>query len=310
MKTVFVTGATGALGKHVVPRLIRAGYNVYALSRNAENHRKLSMAGAHPAEADLFDRSSLLHATTSCDAILHLATHIPVNPSPKRRDWKLNDRIRTEGAANLLYAAEKNGIPVFIQPGIVQVYGDLNGARVSAHTPISRRLPYQIRSAVIMEKKVREAVNYGVHSVILRFGVFYGPDTFHTQQLLSNIRSRKMPLIGEGSFYMNMIHVEDAAAVIVTALTEFPKFKGRTWNVSDFQPKTYRELLSILQTELKAPAPRKLPGWLVRLLIGKATYGYLTNSIRVYPEGPLLSWSPRHPDFAEEIRKMLPQEQV
>src|SRR5438552_667346 len=103
---VFVTGATGVLGRPVTRMLIDIGHHVRALARNSSNHSRLREIGAEPVSASLFDMPSLRQAVGDSEAILHLATHIPPSKQARRRDaWRENDRIRIEGTRNLVDAA-------------------------------------------------------------------------------------------------------------------------------------------------------------------------------------------------------------
>ena len=108
---VFVTGATGVLGKAVVKRLIAEGHAVHALSRSEANREKLHSLGAQPMQADLFDRAELVQALEGCEAVLHLASRIaPMSKMAKRASWYENDRIRREGTRTLVEAALAVGL--------------------------------------------------------------------------------------------------------------------------------------------------------------------------------------------------------
>src|SRR5438876_811743 len=122
---VFITGATGVLGRTVTRLLVDSGHNVKALARNSGNESRLRDAGAEAVRASLFDRSSLEAAVQNCEAILHLATHIPPSNAASRRGaWSDNDRIRTEGTRNLVDVALEAEVTTFLYPGIVFVYPD------------------------------------------------------------------------------------------------------------------------------------------------------------------------------------------
>src|SRR5688572_12969735 len=103
---VFLTGATGVLGRPVTRMLTDTGHSVRALARNSYNELRLREMGAYPIRGDLFDPDSLRKAIKNCDAVLHLATHIPRSNQARRLEaWRENDRIRTEGTRNLVDAA-------------------------------------------------------------------------------------------------------------------------------------------------------------------------------------------------------------
>src|SRR5215467_12969969 len=103
---IFVTGATGVLGKAVVKSLVADGHDVSALSRSEANRQVLQGFGAEPIQADLFEAESLEHALAGCEAVLHLATNIPPTTQMGRRSaWQENDRIRGAGMRTLVEAA-------------------------------------------------------------------------------------------------------------------------------------------------------------------------------------------------------------
>src|SRR5581483_11283470 len=103
---IFVTGATGVVGKALVPGLAAAGYRISAVSRTAENDERLQSAGAHPVRVDLFDVEALKQALAGHEAIYHLATKIPPMTQIGRRSaWLENDRLRRDGTRNLVEAA-------------------------------------------------------------------------------------------------------------------------------------------------------------------------------------------------------------
>jgi len=133
---VFITGATGVLGRPVVRLLVDCGYRVRALARNSGNALRLREAGAEPVQASLFDPTSLQAAIRDCDAILHLATRIPPPKKARRWEaWRDNDRIRTEGTRNLVDVALDLRVSTFVYPGIVFVYPDRGSARVDVAPP-------------------------------------------------------------------------------------------------------------------------------------------------------------------------------
>src|SRR5579885_2934342 len=102
MMRILVVGATGVLGRNVLPRLLERGHRVRAVARRVEQVEMLQRLGVEARLGDILDASSLLSAAKGCDAALHLATAIPRPGQPG--DWSLNDRIRREGTRNLLAA--------------------------------------------------------------------------------------------------------------------------------------------------------------------------------------------------------------
>ena len=135
---VFVTGATGVLGRPVVRRLVAAGHTVRGLSRSPENAALLRRLGAEPVDADLFDLVSLQVALRDADAVFHLATKIP----PSTRSWRLsawaeNDRIRRDGTRALVTAALASPtVKTFVYPSFALVYPESGDEWIDAeNTP-------------------------------------------------------------------------------------------------------------------------------------------------------------------------------
>src|SRR5215218_3827794 len=138
MTTVFVTGATGVLGRATVPQLLASGYTVRALSRGEANDASIRALGAEPVRGDLFDPVSLARAVAGADAVLHLATRIPPSSEMRRRSaWVENDRIRAEGTKNLVDAALEAGAHVFVYPSFAFVYPNSGDSWIdAASTPV------------------------------------------------------------------------------------------------------------------------------------------------------------------------------
>ena len=138
MSTVFVTGATGVLGRATIPQLLAAGYSVRALSRTEANDATIHALGAEPVRGDLFDQRSLREAMTGVNGVLHLATRIPPSSEMRRRSaWAENDRIRAQGTKNLVDAALAADVHVFVYPSFAFVYPESGDSWIDAAlTPV------------------------------------------------------------------------------------------------------------------------------------------------------------------------------
>ena len=302
---VFITGATGVLGRRVVKSLISKNISVVALSRSSQNSELLKNLGAESKQAGLFNANEMVEATKGCDAILHLATHIPQKAMPRLKDWELNDRIRVDGTKNLVVAAVKNKIDIFICEGIADVHGQQNGNFVSAETAIPQQQIKMLESAVEMEDIIRRKLN--PNYLTLRFGHFYAADAFHTKDLIAKVSRGKMPMLGKGDFYWNLIHLDDAADSIVFGLDNFQKLKARPLDVSDFNPLLFSELLNRLSAITGGKKAFTLPLFIAKLILGKNTFAFLTNSFRLKQDPLLKDWKPKHPDFISGIKEIINQ---
>ena len=242
---VMVVGATGVLGRNVIPRLVERGHAVHAVVRRDEQARFLQHAGANPIEGDIFDVDSLRRATHGCDIALHLATAIP---KPGEHDWSLNDRIRREGTRNLLDAAAANGVKRYIQQSIALLYGD-NGHDLVNETAPLRPAPV-IQSASDMEAMVRAAA---LDWCILRGGLFYGPGTGPDDAWRKAAADGSMRLPGDGSALLSLVHVVDMARAVVVAAENAPC--GSIYNVVDDDPVSFKRLFGYVAAQLRAPEP-------------------------------------------------------
>ena len=273
---VFVTGATGVLGRPVARLLLDCGHKVRALARNAGNASRLRESGVEPFEASLFDPSSLRAAVKGYDAILHLATRIPPPEEAARREaWRENDRIRTVGTRNLVDAAMAAGVSTFVYPGIAFVYPDRGSEWVDANTPPD---PTPIlQSSLDAEAEVERFIRAGKRGVVLRMGGFYGPTASSTRQMLRLARYGVAMLFGRSEAYQPLIWVEDAAVAVVDGLS---KASSGIYDIVDDEPMQRRELASALAHSSGRRWLLRPPTVLLRLLAGKHAM-FLARSQRV-----------------------------
>ena len=131
---IFVTGATGVIGRRVVPLLLRGGHSVSALARSVEKRAELARAGANPIDLDLFAPDAVRRAVDGHDSVINLATHLPAGlrvfvPGA----WAENDRIRSVASGHLVAAALAGGAERFIQESFAPVYPDCGELDRRAH---------------------------------------------------------------------------------------------------------------------------------------------------------------------------------
>lgn len=305
---VFVAGATGVLGRRVVPLLVASGCRVVGGCRSERNRRQLEAQGAEPRPVDLFDRAAVIARTADCDAILHLATAIPSAAPPFRADWRLNDRIRLEGTANLLGAAVHNRCAFYLQQSVTLVYGDRGGAWTDEGTPPARALSAMLESAVEMERQVFEASRrHGLPAAILRFGMFYAPDSQQTRGMIEAARRRMLPLIGAGDAWWNLCHADDAARAVAAALARRAAAAGGCYNICESEPLLARDVIGGLARLTGAPPPRRIPASLARLVLGSAATRVLLSSARCRNDlaRTTLGWRPEHAALADGLKTLV-----
>lgn len=272
---VFVTGATGVIGRRAIPLLIERGHQVTAIGRSPEKRQALERRGATAVATDLFDVMGLRQVLRGHDAVLNLATHIPESTTTMFFPWawRENDRIRRIASAILVDAATAVGVGRFIQESFAPVYPDRGAAWVDESLPLEP-VAYN-RSILDAERSAARFTGSGGTGVILRFAGFYGPDGFAPHDMLGVVRRGWSPLPGAPDAYLSSISHDDAATAAVAALD----LRAGTYNVTDDEPLTRSEYIGTLARIAGVGMPRSLPGWAVGMMgsLGKL----LGRSIRI-----------------------------
>jgi nucleoside-diphosphate-sugar epimerase len=296
---VFVAGATGVIGRALVPRLIEAGHGVTAMTRNPGRAQRLASLGAEPVAVDVYDASGVEEAVKRArpDVVVHQLTSLPKAIDPRKIEAQLaeNDRIRVEGTRNLVRAAALAGASRIVAQSISFAYAPEGGPVKGEEAPLWLDAPWPWRRTVEavdeLERQVSSAE--GVEGVILRYGYLYGPGTaFAADGAVADlVRSRKYPIAGGGSGVFSLAHVDDAASATLSALEHG---QPGIYNVVDDEPAPLRDWLPVYAKALGAPEPRRVPSFLARLAAGR--YGlYVMTEQRGASNAKAksgLDWSP------------------
>ncbi|WP_421724176.1 NAD-dependent epimerase/dehydratase family protein [Bauldia sp.] len=278
---IFVTGATGVLGRPVVGELIRSGVAVTALARSEANHAEIMKMGASPVSADLFDPTSLAAHLRGCDAILHLATHIPPTADLKRHDaWADNDRIRENGTAALVEAALDIGsVKTVIYPSVCFMYGDGGDRWLSAATAQLEPLPLLWSTLAAEQHVARFADSHADRrGISLRLGSFYGPTSRDSADTIALARKGFAAAFAPTGSYRSLIWIDDAAAAVVAALRQAP---SGIFDVVEDEPFTQEQAIEALAEAVGRTKLRRLPGFLSRFALPSDVRQLLARSQRV-----------------------------
>ena len=244
---IFLAGATGAIGRCLVPRLVEAGHHVTGMTRSRAKLDKLRALGAEPVLCDVFDVGRL-------GAV-----------------YAANDRVRRQGTMNLLDAAHGAGVRRFIAQGAAYWYAQTGGPVKTEEAPLYLDAPPPIGPAVQTIKFVEDAVLSadGLEGVVLRYGMFYGPGTWYAKDgdVGRQLRKRRYPMIGNGEGIYSFVHVDDAAAATVAALEGA---RPGVYNVVDDEPASAAEWMPVYAEALGARQPPRVPVFVARLLAGEA----------------------------------------
>ncbi len=295
---VFVTGATGVVGRRAVPLLVAAGHAVTAVGRTPDKRAALARAGATPVAVGLFDPVALRRAVAGHDAIVNLATHIPRSTLRMLLPgaWRENDRVRRAGADLLAAAAFAAGVPRLVQESFAPIYAD-GGARWLAEDAAVRPARYN-RSTLDAEAAAARVTAAGGAGVVLRFGMFYGPDAYHLDDMLRALRAGWAPLPGAPDAYLSPLAHDDAAAAVVAALGA----PAGTYNVVDDEPLVRRDFFAAVAAPFALGPPRPLPGWVAPLM---GSLGELLGRSQRISNGAFRAatgWAPRYPSAREGFR--------
>jgi nucleoside-diphosphate-sugar epimerase len=301
---VFVTGATGALGRHLVPMLAAAGHEVTATTRTPAKTARLREAGAEPVVLDGLDTEAVIAAVRAAapQVIVHEMTALADMRSLRRVDrvFATTNALRTRGTDNLLAAAEEAGTRRVIAQSNVSVTEHAGSpVKTEADPPLARPIPSSARTVAAI-KHVEETVPLAVpEGIVLRYGSFYGPGS--SDVLLDAVRKRWLPVIGGGTGIWSFIEITDAAAATLAAV-------GRggpgVYNIADCDPAPVAEWLPYLAEVMGAKPPRRVPSWLGRLLAGEFFVAQMTSARGASNEKARkeLGWEPRYPSWREGFR--------
>jgi nucleoside-diphosphate-sugar epimerase len=288
---VFVTGGTGAIGRHAVPALIDAGHAVTALARSAEKAAGLAKRGAQPISLSIFDRAALTAAFRGHDAVVNLTSAIPPPAQfMKASAWRNNERVRTEGSAAIVDAALAAGIGRVVQESISMLYPDSGAEWIDEDVPPD---PFPLAAANLAAEANSQRFSAGGGTgVVLRFGVFYGPGAAHSEHLLALARRHVCIVMGSPKGYTSSIQMADAGAAVASAL----HVGAGIFNVVDDEPLTRREYADALEAASGATAWLRVPGRAALLLGDRAAS--LTRSLRVSNARfrAATKWAPRYPN--------------
>lgn len=301
---VFVAGATGALGRELVPALVHRGHRVVGLARSEAKAARVRQLGGTPARADLFDAESVARAAEGSEVVIHAATSIPVGWAARSRlAWELNDRIREAGTSALAEAAGRIGARRFLVQSVVLVVGgDGRWARSELSPPSP---PELARSAVEAEDRARVAGSvHGFEVGVLRGGMFYGPDTADSRQMAGLLRKGRLPVPAGDGVWVNPIRVSDMAHAFALAVEAR---EAGTWHIVDDEPVPLAGFLAAFAAAVGGREPRRVPRWVARLALGRHVLEAMTTSPRTSNQKARaeLGWAPVFPSYREGIRHMI-----
>lgn len=307
---VFVAGATGAIGRLLVPRLVDAGHEVHGMTRSESKRAMLTALGAVPVVADALDPDQVAEAVARAkpEVIVHQLTAIPAGLDMRRfdRDFALTNRLRTEGTDHLLSAGQAVGVQRFVAQGVCGygAYARAGGPIKTEEDPLDTTPAREMRETLAAIRHLEAAVLGArwTEGIVLRYGAFYGPGTSLAPgaEQFELVRRRKFPLVGDGGGMWSFVHVADAADATVAAVEHGTR---GAYNIVDDDPARVAEWLPALARQLGAKRPPRVPRLVGRLFAGQAGVVMMTD-VRGAANAKAkreLGWRPAHPSWRQGL---------
>ncbi|MEA2147887.1 MAG: hypothetical protein QOG59_3474 [Solirubrobacteraceae bacterium] len=305
---VFLAGASGAIGRQLIPQLLHAGHDVVGMARTPAKVAVIEELGARAVVADALNAEQVAAAVADAEpeAIIHQLTAIgSLDLRHFDRDFALTNRLRTEGTDHLLAAGRAVGAERFV----AQSYTSWPYARTGSpikdeNDPLDPAPAREMRASLEAIRHLERAVTEAtwIEGLVLRYGALYGPGTSMAPggEQLEMIRRGKFPVIGDGAGVWSFVHVADAATATVAALE-----RGRRgiYNVVDDEPAPVAEWLPAVARALHARKPWRVPRFVGRLAAGEAGVVMMTeirgaSNAKAKDE---LGWAPAQASWREAL---------
>jgi nucleoside-diphosphate-sugar epimerase len=310
---IFIAGASGAIGKRLVPLLVAAGHRVMGSTRTEGKCDAVRALGAEAVVLDGLDKPAINVAIESFqpDVVVHQMTSLASLKSLKHfdEDFEQTNRLRALGTEYLLAAARSVGAKKFIAQSYAGWPTDRTGPRVQTEedpyeTNPPESMRKSLRAIVTLESLVRNAS--GITAIALRFGSFYGPGTSlgADGEVTKLVRRRKFPVVGSGAGVWSFLHVEDAGHATKLAIDRAP---AGIYNIVDDEPAEASQWLPYLADCIGAKPPRHIPVWLAKFAIGEAGVLFMTemrgaSNAKAKRE---FNWRPVYASWREGFRRGL-----
>jgi len=305
---ILVAGATGAMGKQLLPRLAAEGHDVTGITRSERKLDAIRSLRARGVVADVLDPDDVARVVAEAepDVIIHELTALnrPFDVRHFDRTFEETNRLRTVATDHLLAAGRAAGVKRFIAQSYAGwPFARTGGPVKSEDDPLDPSIPDGMRQSFDAIRHLERAVT-GAHwteGIVLRYGGFYGPGTSLSAEggeQVKQIRERKFPVVGDGGGIWSFVHIQDAAEATVAAVT-----RGRPgiYNIVDDDPAPVAEWLPAAAHAVGAKPPRHVPRWLGRLVAGEVAVVMMTEVRGASNEKAKqeLGWAPRHPSWRE-----------
>lgn len=306
---IFIAGATGVLGRRLVPRLVQLGHEVTGMTRSPQKLEMLEQLGARGVLADALDPAAVGEAISRAEpeVVVHQLTALSDLTGIRNFEqaFAQNARLRSEGTDILLSASQAAGAKRFLAQcyaGFLLAPGEKEV--LTEEDPLDPDPPAPFRNMLHADRHLEAAVTGAswTEGIALRYGAFYGPGTSMSTRppgvQSEMVRKRQYPIIGGGMGYTSFIHIDDAASATVAAIQ---KGNRGIYQITDDEPARANEWLPALAAALGAKPPLRIPRWLGRLAGGPAAVIMMTETRGASNEKARreLGWEPHYSTWRE-----------
>lgn len=275
---IFVAGASGAIGQPLIAALVRHGHTVTGMSRNEAGAQKLVDMGVTVAIVNAFDGAAVEQALrrSQAEVVIDQLTALPKDPAGYAAAFPGDRKLRLEGGGNLHRAAQAAGVCRYIQQASgFFLKADAGLADESARLATDASAGVAASAQMYAEVEARLLNSGKMEGIALRYGFFYGPNTWYCPEgaAADQVRRREMPVVGQGEGVWSFVHIEDAAFATVAALTAPPGI----YNVVDDDPSPVSRWLPAFARWVGAPPPPQLTEQEAREVAGEDAVYYGTK---------------------------------
>jgi nucleoside-diphosphate-sugar epimerase len=309
---VLLAGATGVIGRRLLPILREAGHQVAGMTRSPAKADALREAGAEAVICDALDAGEVRRAVAVArpEVVVNHLTDLPLELSRRKlkRGQETNNRIRAVGGPNLAAAARDAGARRIVAQSIAFLYAPEGGPIKDESAPLHHDAPppFDESAEALLALERATTGTDGVEGMVLRFGFWYGTGTTYASDgyTAELVRRRRFPIVGDGTGMFSFSHVDDVASATIAALDGG---EPGIYNVTDDEPAPVSEWLPAYAEALGAPPPRRAPTWLASLLAGRYV-ALMLNELRGATNAKArreLGWSPRYESWRRGFREAL-----
>ncbi len=294
---VFVAGASGAIGEPLIAELLKQGHSVVGMTTSEAQAKNLESQGAEAVIVDAFDAAAVetVLRQAKAEAVIDELTSLPKEQSDMPKYAAGDRRLRIEGGGNLFRAAIASGVRRYLQQSSGFFLKAAEGTLADDSSPLDVNASPSVAASArtYTELEARLFSSSAIEGVALRYGFFYGPKTWYYrgEAAANMVMRRQNPVVGKGEGVSSFVHINDAAAATVAALTA----EAGVYNLVDDDPSQQAVWLPAFAKFVGAPEPPHMSEAAVTAIAGEDVVYYATK-LSGASNGKakrVLGWKPR-----------------